>query len=175
MATDEDLMRAVAAGNRQALEKLCHRYERPLYQFLVRHIGDGDAEDLHQETWLRVVRHAARFDPTRRFSTWLFQIAINLCRDWHRRPPPTPIDPDLADLPGRDTSEAASAAIDLERLLQNLPEPQRAVVLLRLYHDFSEEDAAEILECARGTIKSRLHYALERLARTITTDETHTQ
>ncbi len=175
MATDEDLMRAVAAGNGDALERLCHRYERPLYQFLVRHIGDSDAEDLHQETWLRVVRHAPRFDPNRRFSTWLFQIAVNLCRDWHRRPPPMPIDPEIADRAERDTSEAASATIDLERLLRALPEPQRAVVLLRLYHDFSEEDAAEILNCARGTVKSRLHYALERLARTVKTEDTHSQ
>ena len=166
MATDEDLMRAVAAGDGGALEELCLRYERPLYQFLVRHLGDArDAEDLHQETWLRVVRYAGRFDPARRFSTWMFQIALNLCRDWHRRRPPTPLDPDTLELPGRDTSAAAIASVDAARLLRTLPEAQREVLLLRLYHDFSEADVATMLECPPGTVKSRLHHALARLAR----------
>jgi RNA polymerase sigma-70 factor (ECF subfamily) len=165
MATDEDLMRAVTAGDDRALEELCRRYERPLYGFLARHVGRGDAEDLQQETWLRVVRHAARFDPSRRFSTWLFQIAVNLARDWHRRARPEPVDPAAADRSGPDDSAAVAAGIDAERLLRALPEPQRAVVLLRLYYDCTEEETATILGCARGTVKSRLHYALERLSR----------
>ncbi len=174
MATDEELMRAVATGSGSAFEELSRRYERPLYQFLVRHAGDRDAEDLHQETWLRVVRSATRFDPGRRFSTWLFQIAVNLCRDWRRRPPPVPLDPTLADRPGCDTNAAAIAAMDLERLLGELPEAQRVVVLLRLYHDFSEADVATMLDCARGTVKSRLHYALDHLARAAALSDTET-
>src|SRR5262245_47554758 len=93
MAADEDLVTAVAAGDESALRELYRRYERPLYQFLYRHPLGRDVGDLFQETWLRVVRAASRFDRTRRFSTWMFQIAINLCRDWRRREPPTPVDP----------------------------------------------------------------------------------
>src|SRR5213596_28626 len=93
MATDEELIAAVASGDGRGLEELCRRWERPLYQLIARHTGGRDVEDLYQETWLRVVRAARRFDPGRRFSTWLFQIATNLCRDWHRRPPPEPVDP----------------------------------------------------------------------------------
>src|SRR5881396_2744931 len=93
MPTDEELIAAVAGGDGRALETLIGRYERGLFQFIHRHTGGRDVEDLYQETWLRVVRAATRFDPRRRFSTWLFQIALNLCRDWHRRPPPEPIDP----------------------------------------------------------------------------------
>src|SRR5882724_2770020 len=89
MATDEELIAAVASGDGRRLEELCRRWERPLYQLIARHTGGRDVEDLYQETWLRVVRAARRFDPRRRFSTWLFQIAVNLCRDWHRRPPPS--------------------------------------------------------------------------------------
>ena len=87
MATDEELIGAVADGDGRALEQLCRRYERGLHQFIFRHTGGRDVDDLYQETWLRVVRAAGRFDRRRRFSTWLFQIAVNLCRDWHRRPP----------------------------------------------------------------------------------------
>ena len=89
MQTDEALAARLVDGDELALRELLRRYERPLAAFLHRQTGGRDVEDLYQETWLRVVRHAARFDTGRRFSTWLFQIAVNLCRDWHRRPPPS--------------------------------------------------------------------------------------
>ena len=153
-------MALVAKGNAGALETLCHRYERPLYQFLWRQLGGRDVEDVHQETWLRVVRAAARFDPRRRFSTWLFQIAVNLARDWHRNAPPEPRDPATVDTPVADSSQRSAAALDAERLLAALPEAQRAAVLLRYYHDLPEAEVAEILGCPRGTVKSRLHHAV---------------
>ena len=162
MGTDEELIGRVGVGDQDALAELCRRYERPLYRFLARHTGGRDVEDLYQETWLRAVRAAPRFDPSRRFSTWVFQIAVNLCRDWHRRPPPEPVEPDdnLAS-----TSDAPEARIDARRLLAALPEAQRTVLLLRYYHGLSEEEAAEVLACPRGTVKSRLHAARERLGR----------
>jgi len=166
MATDEALIAAVADGNERALEALCKRYERPLYRFLARHTGGRDAEDLYQETWIRVVRAAHRFDPTRRFSTWMFQIAVNLCRDWHRRDRPQPMDPAQADVlsGGVDEIRKMDAAIDARRLLATLPEVQRSVVILRYYHGLSEADVAEILGCPRGTVKSRLHHAMARMS-----------
>jgi RNA polymerase sigma-70 factor (ECF subfamily) len=162
MRSDEALVQAVARGDEPALRELCGRWERPLYQFLFRHTGGRDVDDLYQETWLRIVRAAGRFDPTRRFSTWLFQIAVNLCRDFHRRPPPEPVDvvPDAGSVAGIVATEAA---IDARRLLAELPEAQRSVVLLRHYHDLSEDEVAEILGVPRGTVKSRLHTALARL------------
>jgi RNA polymerase sigma-70 factor (ECF subfamily) len=161
MATDEELVAAVAGGDERALGELCTRYERALHRFIYRHTGGRDVEDLYQETWLRVVRAASRFDPQRRFSTWLFQIAVNLCRDWHRRAPPDPIDP--GPLPGGTGLDPTEAALDARRLLAALPEAQRSVVVLRYYHDLSEEDVAAILDCPRGTVKSRLHHAMARL------------
>ena len=176
-------MQAVAAGDGRALQELCHRYERPLYQFLFRHTGGRDVDDLYQDTWLRVVRAAGRFDARRRFSTWLFQIAINLARDWRRRPPPEPVESaalerasEAATLDGRPSGRgphgselaggaaaATEAAIDARRLLAALPEAQRSVVILRYYHDLGEDEMAAVLGCPRGTVKSRLHHAMRRL------------
>src|SRR5438093_12603052 len=116
MAADEVLIAAVADGDGRALEELCRRWERPLFHFIHRHTSGRDVEDLYQETWLRVVRAARRFDPRRRFSTWLFQIALNLCRDWHRRRPPEPVDPADADALAA-TDGSVDAAIDARRLL----------------------------------------------------------
>ena len=74
----------VQAGDPQALSALIDRWRGPLYAFLWRRAGDG-ADDLFQESWIRVARARDRFDRSRRFSTWLFQIANNLCRDRWRR------------------------------------------------------------------------------------------
>jgi len=163
MASDEDLVGRLAQGDESALAELLKRHERGLSSFLYRHTGGRDVEDLYQETWVRVVRHAGRFDRERRFSTWLFQIALNLARDWRRRPPPEaseaePVDPAPSEL------ARAEAQHDAARLLQRLPEAQREVVMLRFYHDMSEEQMAEILQCPRGTVKSRLHHGLAKLA-----------
>jgi len=175
MATDEDLIGGVASGDPHALEELHRRYERPLYQFLYRHTGGRDADDLAQETWLRVVRAAHRFDRSRRFTTWLFQIALNLSRDWHRRAPPLPVgdgdvpgaafQPDTAadGASGLGSTGATDAGLDARRLLAALPEAQRSVVVLRYFHDCSEDEVAEILGCPRGTVKSRMHHAMSRL------------
>jgi RNA polymerase sigma-70 factor (ECF subfamily) len=165
MPTDEELIGAVAGGDEEALRELCRRYEKPLYQFLFRHTGGRDSDDLYQETWLRAVRAAGRFDASRRFSTWLFQIALNLCRDWHRRVPPTAVDPADVQLAatGHGSVGATEAAIDVRRLLAALPEAQRSAVILRYYHDLPEAEVAEILGCPRGTVKSRLHHAMARL------------
>src|SRR2546430_11700306 len=116
MATDEELIAAVASGDGRGLEELCRRWERPLYQLIVRHTGGRYVEDLYQETWLRVVRAARRFDRGRRFSTWLFQIAVNLCRDWHRRPPPEPVDPASLEDSRAGPSGTADASLDARRL-----------------------------------------------------------
>lgn len=162
MQTDEALASRVAHGDELALRELLRRYERPLANFLHRHTGGRDVEDLYQETWLRVVRHAGRFDSTRRFSTWLFQIAVNLCRDWHRRAPPEPQSAD--DEPAVAELERSDAAVDARRLLERLPAAQREVVVLRYYHDLSEEDVAAILDIPIGTVKSRMHQAIARLS-----------
>lgn len=162
MQTDEALAARLVDGDELALRELLRRYERPLAAFLHRQTGGRDVEDLYQETWLRVVRHADRFDAGRRFSTWLFQIAVNLCRDWHRRPPPEVRPPD--DEPAAAELERIDAALDAAQLLARLSAAQREVVVLRYYHDLSEDDVAAILDIPKGTVKSRLHQAIARLA-----------
>src|SRR5512140_2651584 len=130
MATDEQLLVRLVDGDEAALRDLLHRYERPLSSFIYRHTGGRDVEDLYQETWWRVVRQSARFDPTRRFSTWLFQIAVNLCRDWHRRTP-AEMHPLPEDLAAHDDRARTEAAVDAAALLAELPAPQREVIVLR--------------------------------------------
>jgi RNA polymerase sigma-70 factor, ECF subfamily len=161
MQTDEALAARLADGDELALRELLRRYEQSLARFLHRQTGGRDVEDLYQETWLRVVRHADRFDSARRFSTWLFQIAVNLCRDWQRRPPlePRPREHE----PAAAGMERSEAALDAARLLAQLPVAQREVVVLRYYHDMSEDEVAATLDIPKGTVKSRMHQAIARL------------
>jgi RNA polymerase sigma-70 factor (ECF subfamily) len=156
----------VAQGEPGALEALLGRYERPLGAFLYRRTGGHDVEDLYQETWLRVVRAARSFDRTRRFSTWLFEIAANLCRDWWRKRTPEAVSPDdLDELVGQTGATVrVDDAMTLEVLLAHLPDAQREAIVLRYWHDFSESEMSEILGCPKGTVKSRIHNGLARLA-----------
>ncbi len=163
MANDEELALELAAGEDSALAELLRRYDRSLAHFIHRHTGGRDVEDIFQETWLRVVRNARTFDATRKFSTWLFQIALNLCRDWHRRPPPEAHDGGEARAGGAGF-DRVDAGIDAARLLEQLPLEQREVVILRYYHDLRESDVAAILDLPKGTVKSRMHNALKKLA-----------
>jgi RNA polymerase sigma-70 factor (ECF subfamily) len=161
--TDEELMVQLQAGSESALETLVERWRAPLFGFLVRRSAPADADDLFQETWLRVVRARRRFDPRRRFSTWLFQIANNLCRDRFRRGGTAArARAVLAEAPAPD-AEDPSLRIDLARRLAALPERLREVLVLRYYRDLGESEIAELLGIPAGTVKSRLHAALRAL------------
>ena len=165
--SDERLMVRVQQGEAQAFDALFERYRPRLFGFLFRRCGDAAAaEDLFQESWLRVVRARHRFDPGRRFSTWLFQIANNLCRDRARHRALEARERETVqvqieqDGPGAPPHALRRA---LERRLAALPDRLREVLVLRYYHDLSEREIAEIAGIPRGTVKSRLHAAIHAL------------
>lgn len=175
--TDEDLFTRVANGQREFLGVLVERHETPLFSLLV-HMTGGDrsrADDLFQETFLRAVQSAASFDPTKRFKAWISTIAVNLVRDDARRKKRrSEVHHDDDEergpktLPSRGESPEASAtrndeARKIKRILQELTEKEREVVLLHFYEDMTLVETAEALEIPVGTVKSRLHGALTRL------------
>lgn len=162
-------MRRVQQGDGRALDALVERHRRRLYGFLARRAPDGRRDDLFQETWLRVVRAKDRFDPTLRFSTWLFQIANNLCRDGARRSAVESRER------ARAAADAAAAAthgggapgpdlrLDVGRRLARLPERLREVLVLRYFEDLPEREIAAVVGVPPGTVKSRLHAAVRVL------------
>ncbi len=167
VASDEELMARLQAGDERALEQLMQRYQGPLYGFLSRRVGSA-VDDVFQETWIRIVRARERFDTERRFAAWLYQIANNLCRDRYRRVDAMrrAVDsfqvedetlrggPEAPELPDRDGMR--------ERVLA-LPDRLREVLVLRYYEDLGEEEMSRVLGVPRGTIKSRLHAAVKAL------------
>jgi RNA polymerase sigma-70 factor (ECF subfamily) len=106
--TDEELAAQTAAGSRAAFEELVSRYSPRLFYFLrSRSECDEDIEDLIQETFLRVFRHIDRYDPDRRFSTWVYTLAIRLAVSRHRtrKARPLPLDPELPESPSPGPQE----------------------------------------------------------------------
>ena len=175
-ASDEDLVRALRAGSHDSLGTLVARWERPLFRFVHRMLPrEDDARDICQETFLKVLEKAHRFRDGSRFSTWMYQIALNLCRDRARKsrrwrlvvaegadlPERSAVrhaPPDGAD-PARSVERAEKSAA-LLRALDGLPPEQREVVVLKEFEGLKFREIAEILGCPESTVKSRMYYGL---------------
>jgi RNA polymerase sigma-70 factor (ECF subfamily) len=171
--SDERLMLRFQAGDARAFEALVRRHRSPVFSFLLRLTGDrGRAEDLCQESFLKVVKASAGWEERARFQTWLYAIARNLAVDESRRMAfrrTEPLDaPGRADAPADDPApdRAADAALlrpKLEAALAALPPEQREVFLLREHAGLRFAEIAEVTGTPENTVKSRMRYALEGL------------
>ncbi len=179
-ATDEDLMLSFARGDGAAFEELYGRHELRVFRYLRRHVGNPDAaNDLMQDVWFAVARSAARYQPTARFTTWLYTLAHHRMVDWLRtRREHQSLDAvggeaegvSLAErLPADPRTEPAAEAEAQEdgtrvlRAVAQLPAEQRAAFLLKAEAGLSVEEIATITGTSFETAKSRLRYARSKL------------
>lgn len=152
-------MRQIAAGDVPAYRALCDRFLTPVVRFSQRLLGDAtEAEDVAQETFLRVWKSADRYVPTAAVSTWIFRIAHNLCIDRLRRRKQTSdriSQLDSEDRPSLllDRKEVAS---EVEQALSELPDRQRAALVLVHYEGQSQTEAAQVLEISVEALESLL-------------------
>lgn len=178
--SDEEAMRRVrSSGDPAAFARLVARWERPVRRLCVRMTGDEHrGEDLTQETFARVFAARQRFEPQRKFSTWMWRIALNLCHEEARRAgrrgertldlsggDDEPLGPRAADGDephGRAVRAERAALVRLA--LQRLPAAHRAVVVLREYENLKFREIAEVLDVPEGTVKWRMAEALAQLA-----------
>lgn len=180
---DEALLRQFGTGEAEAFEALLNRYERPLFNFILRQVGERTrAEELLQDAFLRVIERASDFKGESKFSTWLYTIARNLCIDESRKmvfrrhrsldAPGPGQDGDSPSLLDRTAGSAAGAdratiARELRPLIaaavEALPEEQREVFLMRELQDMPFKEIAIVVGVPENTVKSRMRYALERL------------
>jgi len=177
--SDESLMLAYAAGDVAAFERLYQRHRGKLYRFLARQLhGNGAlADEFFQDVWQRVIAAREQWKPDAAFSTWLYRIAHNRLADhWralqHRPPAPDDADERAARVPDPDTPERQLSDFEERRRLQlaldELPEEQRIVVLLRLEQELTLEEIGEVTGVGRETVKSRLRYAMDKLRMRLT-------
>ena len=154
MESDEALMLNVRLGSRAAFDELFARYRDPIFAFFRRRVASvGTAEDLTQETFLAVLRAAARYEPRSSVRSYLFAIAFNLMLNERRRasrsaPMTATLDP--AILP------AAEESFWLREALDKLDENEREILMLREYEQLSYEEIAGLLRLPLNTVRSRL-------------------
>jgi RNA polymerase sigma factor (sigma-70 family) len=184
MTTDSDeiLMGALAAGEDAALNPLMDRWQGPLRRFLYRHTqNEHDALDLAQETFVRIYQHRARFRTGARFSTWMFQIALNLARSrgrWLKRHPTDPLESgsETPNAKVQLSTEASPAdrAVAAERVtavrsaIAALPRELREAVLLFEYEDKSHAEIAAIVRATPKAVETRLYRARQQLRKALT-------
>ncbi len=181
--TDEQLLEAYRGGDRNSFTELVSRYERELYHFLVRFLGDKvAAEDVFQETFLQIHQSAESFDTHRRFRPWMFTIAANKARDLIRSNARRPTNPLQASIKGdpdngefldllKSAEEAPEMPMQKRELRQkvqatvtSMPEHLREILLLSYFHQFPYQQISDILDIPLGTVKSRLHSAVAYFA-----------
>jgi RNA polymerase sigma factor (sigma-70 family) len=172
---DRELTRRCLAGDEKAYRALVERYQRQVYSLAMRMVRvSEDAQDLTQETFVRMFRALDRYDPARPFGAWLTTIATRLCIDHIRRRRIKPISLfqhdagsgedyviDVED-PGLRPDEVTAHGqeeVNAQALIDSLPEHYRQVVVLRHQQDLSYEEIAETLHVPLGTVKARIHRA----------------
>jgi RNA polymerase sigma-70 factor (ECF subfamily) len=177
--TDEELVARSIRGDADSFNELVLRWERPIYALAYRTIGrEEDARDVCQETFLRAFRALPGFRGQAKFSSWLYRIALNLCRDWIRRERrakvvQAPEGVDLLEIAAEagptESIEDLVARRDLsqavEKLMARLPEEQRTAIILKEYHGLTFQEIADLVGCPLSTVKTRLYQGLSVLRR----------
>ena len=179
---DEDLMVMYQKGEVRAFEVLLSRHRKPVYNFILRFIGDKEtAEDLLQEAFMRVIKGAEAYKRQAKFTTWLYTIARNLCVDQtrrrkHRKHASLDAPMDSSDesgtlmdvIPGNEMASDRKSVNkqlheQMQRAIAQLSEEQCEVFLMREFLDMPFKQIADVVGVPENTVKSRMRYALEKL------------
>jgi len=182
IGSDEELIKQCSQGNHAAFDILFKKYARPLTYFIYQNVHDHDrAQDIFQDTFMKVLEKAGSFNDQYRFSTWLYRIALNLSINELRKKQrensrflnisiydaPENTLTALSILQNRETPYDTTMKNDMldriDEAVTRLPAPKRVSFLLKFYHNLSYEEIAQIIGCSTGTVKSRIHYAVEQI------------
>lgn len=178
---DIELMRCLAEGDDLALNRLMDAWRQPLTAYLIRLTGsETTAQDLAQETFVRVYRHRLEYRSSQKFSTWLFAIATNLARNharWRGRHPETLLGhenlrelPVIAkDAPPDEQTIANERITALQKAVSELPQDMREVLILSTWHDMSHAEIARVQDTSEKAVELRL-YRARKLLRDLLSD-----
>ena len=184
---DSRLMLELQEGRDAALSELMSRWQVPLGSFVFRYMqNSADTSEVVQETFVRVYQSRARYRPTARFSTWLFTIAVNLCRNrarWRKRHPTVPLELTTSDQEGvvseqpRTADENAPAAhLLLEKqeraeavraAIGKLPHDLKTALLLFQFDHLSHQEIARVAGCSVKAVETRIYRARQQLKKSL--------
>lgn len=167
---DEDLLLPVADGSATAFEELYRRYGQKMFSYFFRMLWKNKelAEDQTQELFVKVIKHARSFETGRSFSTWLYSIAHNICKNEYRK---AEVRMKHAKIKQDEKATAfAGKNMDLQKFriavsncIQQLTEEKRSLFILRFQEQLSVPEISQVLNIPEGTIKSRLFYLLKEM------------
>ena len=159
---DRKVIERVLRGDSEAFNILVRQWEKPIYNFILRMIGDRDeAMDLCQDCFLKAYRELGTLKDRDRFSSWLYRIAHNTCLSRVRKDRGktwVELDPDMGASPVRPENRLA-----VQKALEQLPDDQREVVVLKVFQSLKFEEIAVIQGAPVSTVKSRLYMGFEKL------------
>ena len=169
---DQELVKLLSAGNEAAFDELYNRYAEKLYHFFYKMLYQDQelAADFCQSLFMKVFEKAETFDTTQKFSTWIYAIAANMCKNEYRRnsraKPTIYLDDSLKKIepkaPGLIDQEIFNQ--HLQSAINKLDDKHRLCFILRYQEEKTVTEISEVLNCPPGTVKSRLHYTLKKLA-----------
>ncbi len=172
---DRELVRRSQSGDPRAFRELFDRYHRQVLAVAVGLTGNGDdAMDVVQETFVRAHKNLASFQGGSSFYTWIYRIAVNVGIDYRRRQSrraeivqPEPVDENVADsdrtLDPPSAFERRELGDRILRAIDELTPEHKAAIILREIEGLSYEDISQVMQCSKGTVMSRLHYARRKL------------
>ena len=169
LAPDEDLMLEVRNGAGETLGVLFDRYHTPLYNFYSKLTGDRTlSEDLVQEVFLRILKYRQSYQPGTPFRAWIYQIARNARIDHYRKTPKhITFEPEMAPaVMPKDSAQHSEEAELLHRALMQMPEEKREILILSRFQELKYDEIARLLDCELGTVKTRIHRAIQELRQT---------
>lgn len=172
--SDETITGQISSGRVDQVDLLVNRYSDRLFRIIMRLVqSHGAAEDILQDTWVKVMRKIHQYDPSRPFFSWLTRIAVNGCRDyWRKERRRIWKQHSAVHKDGDSKLEGTYIHEDLEmrdnqvlvsKALMKISQKLREVVVLKFFNGMTYEEIAQVLDIPAGTVKSRLHYALSKL------------
>lgn len=186
-STDHDLVVLARTGSEKAYRELLDRYQRPVFSLIYRMVRDREqAEDLAQETFVKVFNHLESFNPKYKFSSWIFKIASNLSIDHLRKKEPETVSLDGSrhattaeeteasriQVESRDENpeqfvEARELGAEIEQAIGKLRPEYRTAIVLRHVEGRPYEEISEIMDVPLGTVKTYIHRARSELRETL--------
>ncbi len=169
---DSELLAKFLKGSHQAFKELVQRHQAPLYNFIWQQLGnDDDVKEICQLCFIQVYRKAQQFQGRSSVKSWLYKIAMNLCKNHYRARSRQRIDHkfdlDRYEVDGEDTGVQQCMALEkreqIKTVIMKLPYKQRTTIELRFFHECTLKQVAEIMDCPIGTAKANYHHALTAL------------
>lgn len=176
-ASDEALMALIKEDHRYAFVELYHRYSSRMLHFFYRMLGGNEdkSQDFFQDLFLKIIENRHRFKDNKKFSTWIYTIAHNMCKNEYRRINNLKEQPlskfhekfTISDAPVEEKLEKEELKALIEQALMTLDPIQREIILMRFQEEMSIREISHIVGCSEGTVKSRLFYSIQKISKQI--------